>query len=50
MRFTSALLCGAALMLAPGTAMAADKVLEGDAPGWVAEGDLAAVDVARGTP
>jgi len=37
-------------MLAPGTAVAADKVLEGEAPEWVAQADLAKVNVAGAPP
>jgi transglutaminase-like putative cysteine protease/tetratricopeptide (TPR) repeat protein len=48
MRFDIALLCGAAFVLAPGTALAADKVLTGAAPGWVSPASLDGIDVKRG--
>jgi tetratricopeptide (TPR) repeat protein len=48
MRFDIALLCGAALMLAPGTAMAGDRVLTGAAPDWVSPASLDGMDVGKG--
>ncbi|HYD23976.1 MAG TPA: DUF3857 domain-containing protein [Croceibacterium sp.] len=48
MRFETALLCGAALVLAPGTATAGDKVLTGPAPNWVSQATLEGLDVERG--
>lgn len=37
-------------MLAPGAAMAADKVLTGEAPDWVSQANIGAVDVQNGPP
>jgi tetratricopeptide (TPR) repeat protein len=48
MRLDTALLCGAALACVPGTAMAGDKVLTGEAPAWVSPASLEGVDVKRG--
>src|SRR6478735_10785543 len=50
MRFDIALLCGAALMFVPGTAIAGDKVLTGEAPGWVSPASLDGLDVEKGPP
>lgn len=48
MRFDIALLCGAALVLAPGAALAADKVLTGSAPAWVAQASIDGMDIDKG--
>jgi tetratricopeptide (TPR) repeat protein len=48
MRFDIALLCGAAFMLAPGSAAAADKVLTGEAPAWVSPASLEGANFERG--
>jgi len=45
MRLTIALLCGAALAIAPGIAVAGDQVLTGAAPAWVVEAKLETIDV-----